>query len=521
MEAIEYSENDVFVEPDVMVEEEVPVNPPPRRNWIDYIWSFLAVILTITIFVIQEPAKMTHWMLLPLTLCGTIIGADAVRWITGKYTLFDPKGIIGLYGFNYFLIAPLLIVFYDMEGVETYIVTNWHLMLGLMAIINTAGLILYKIFEKTAFNRPSKVQWTYWALNRGRATLYVPIFVTIAFLAFCVYVLRGGGFSALLLQEAQGEMNTALAGLQGFGIIMIIRDALPMTTLILLTVFRMAGFYQEKSRTWLFVTLFILILFFVTSGLRGSRAATGMGLICAGAILHYFWKRFTVKMILLSLIPLYLFFYIYGFYKSAGIIGIRDLVQGRTTISALQESTKRTFAGMLIGDLSRAHVQAAEMDVLITKPWPYQYRYGTTYLSATVSLFPRQLWPSKPYDTSRIVAGTEMLYGPDSYAPLMLFPGSGSRSTQLYGLAGEAMLNFGILGIPVAFVIWGFIVGKMRKRVYSFKAGDMRLFMSGFWLLFSFVMLTADSDQYVWFFMSLYIIPATLVYLISDKIKLE
>jgi hypothetical protein len=162
-------------------------------------------------------------------------------------------------------------------------------------------------------------------------------------------------------------------------------------------------------------------------------------------------------------------------------------------------------------------VQAVEMEVLVSKPWPYQYRYGTTYLSAMVSLFPRQLWPSKPLDTSRIIAGTEMLYGPGTYGPLK-FTGSGSRSTQLYGLAGEAMLNFGLWGIPAAFAVWGFIIGKMRQRVYSFKAGDMRLFMSGFWLLFSFVMIGSDSDQFVWFFMSLYIIPATLVYLISDKI---
>ncbi|MGA2173318.1 MAG: hypothetical protein ABSG82_09980 [Sedimentisphaerales bacterium] len=499
-------------------DDNFPVNPLPRSGISDYIWSFFAVIIIIAIFVIQEPAKLTHWMLLPLALCGTIVGADAIRWLTGKYAMFDPKGVIGLYGINFFLIAPLLIVVYGREGVETYVITNWPPLLGLMAIFNLVGLVLYKIFEKIAFNRPSKVERTYWSLNAGKATLYVPIFLIIAFLSLFTYVIRSGGWGAMLLQERQGELTT-LSNLRGFGVVMILRDALPMATLILLTVFRMTGFYQQKSRTWLFVTVFILILFFITSGLRGSRAATGLGLICAGAILHYFWQRLTVKMVVLSLIPLYLFFYIYGFYKSAGIIGIRELMRGQATIESLQYETKRTFVGMLIGDLSRAPVQAAELDVLVyNKPWPYRYRYGITYLEASVYLVPRQIWPSKPIDTSRIVAGTEMLYGPGTYGELYY---GGSKSSQLYGLAGEAMLNFGLFGIPVAFAVWGFIVGKIRKRVYSYRAGDMRLFTSGFWMLIGFVILATDTDQFVWFFTSLYIIPATLVYLISDKVTID
>lgn len=501
-------------------EDDAPVNPPPNPNRTDYIWSFFGSVIIITIFLMQEPAKMAHWMLLPLALCGTIIGADAIRWLTGKYTLFDPKGIVGLYGINFFLIAPILIVFYGKEGIETYVVTDWRPLLGLMAIFNSAGLILYKIFERIAFKRPSKVERTYWSLNAGKATLYVPIFLAVSFLSLLIYVFRGGGWSAIVLQGGQGE-GIFDTGLRGFGMIMILRDALPMTTLILLTVFRMTGFNQQKSRTWLFVAVFIFLLYFVTSGLRGSRAATGMGLICAGAVLHYFWQRFTIKMVVLSLIPLYLFFYLYGFYKSAGITGIGDLVRGRTTVKDLEVSTTRTFAGMLVGDLSRAPVQAAELDVLVyNKPWPYRYRYGLTYLDALIYLTPRQIWPSKPIDSRRIVAGTDILYGPDTYGAQQ-YGQVGSRSTQLYGLAGEAMLNFGLLGIPVAFAIFGFFIGKMRKRVYSFKADDMRLFMSGFWALISFAILASDADQFVWFFLSLYIIPATLVYLISDKITIN
>jgi GT2 family glycosyltransferase len=63
---------------------------------------------------------LMHWMLLPLSVCGTIVGSDAVRWFRGRYTLFDPKGMIGLAGINFFVIAPLLIVINNMEGVLSY-----------------------------------------------------------------------------------------------------------------------------------------------------------------------------------------------------------------------------------------------------------------------------------------------------------------------------------------------------------------------------------------------------------------
>jgi len=506
-----------FMESDVMVEEDVPVNQLGYAGKSDYIWSFLGVILIVSVFVMQQPDKLMHWMLLPLALCGTIVGADAIRWIKGTYALYDPKGMIGLYGINFFLIAPFLIVFYDMEGVETYIVAQWQPLLGLMAIFNFFGLILYKVFEKLAFKRPSKVESTYWSLNPGRATFYVPIFVTVAIVSYGIYIVRLGGLGGVLLQERQGELRE---GLTGGGIFMILRDALPMSVLIGLTINKIKkGIYENSSR-WLLVGMGMLFLFILTSGLRGSRAAIGYGLICAGGVIHHFWKRLTMKTVLLSLIPLMIFFYFYSFYKSAGIIGISGLLQGRTSIRDLQEETTRTFTGMLIGDLSRAHIQAVELDVLVNKPWPYRYRYGSTYPKAFGYMIPRQIWRSKPNDMGRIIAGTEMLYGEGTYSATVL-GGGGSRSSQLYGLAGEAMLNFGIYGILPAFAVWGFIVGKIRKRIYSYRAGDMRLMMSGFWLLICNVILVADADQIVWFFTSLYIVPAILVFLISDKITLN
>ncbi|HOQ05532.1 MAG TPA: hypothetical protein PKY88_10000 [Anaerohalosphaeraceae bacterium] len=491
-----------------------PVNVLRKYTPLDYVFSALLSAGILLLFVLQQPEKLVHWMLVPLWLCGSVVLADALRWLKGNYALYDPKGVVGAAGINFFLTAPLLIIFYDRPGVETYVVSDWRPLLGLMAVFNFFGLILYKIFEKIAFRRPSKVQWTYWTLNPGRASFYIPLFIVGSFLALCIYIIRGGGLAGVILQERQGELSAE--GLAGFGAVMVLRDAFPMSVLIGLTAVRIirgAG----KSSWWFFLGFGLLVLFFITSGLRGSRAAIMYGLICAGAAIHYFWHRISIRMILISLIPLLIFFYFYGFYKSAGITGIRELIRGQTTLESLQEQTGRTISGYLVGDLSRAHVQAVELDILLNKPWSYRYRYGKTYPLALASMIPRQIWRTKPLDMGRIVAGTEMLYGPGSYGEYAKIGGGGSRSTQLYGLAGEAMLNFGVYGILPAFAVWGYIVGRIRKRLYSFRQGDLRLIMTGFWMIFSFVMLLADADQLVWFTISLYVVPAILVYLISDK----
>lgn len=119
---------------------------------------------------------------------------------------------------------------------------------------------------------------------------------------------------------------------------------------------------------------------------------------------------------------------------------------------------------MLIGDLGRADVQAAQFYVATTKPWHYRYRFGSTYPASVVPLIPRKLWPGKPDDSGKVIAGTEMIYGPDAYRSKRTTLSS-LRATNIYGLAGEAMLNFGVAGIIPVFGIWGYIVGRIRSWV--------------------------------------------------------
>lgn len=47
-----------------------------------------------------------HWFVIPVSLCGILIGCDAADWIRGRLDIFDPVGIIGLLGVLFFFCTP-------------------------------------------------------------------------------------------------------------------------------------------------------------------------------------------------------------------------------------------------------------------------------------------------------------------------------------------------------------------------------------------------------------------------------
>ena len=74
--------------------------------------SFLFCVLTLAGFLLASE-KVEHWFVIPVLLCGVIIGIDAIDWFRGRVGMFDPAGIIGLLGVYFFFLAPLLHVVWD------------------------------------------------------------------------------------------------------------------------------------------------------------------------------------------------------------------------------------------------------------------------------------------------------------------------------------------------------------------------------------------------------------------------
>lgn len=495
-----------------VVTEEPLMKPCEPVDFLDILIAILWPLIIIAVFCLINK-DLVHWFVLPLYFCGVLIGVDAIHWLRGKTDIYDPKGIIGVLGCHFFVSAPLLVAHLTVERVGRVYVDDWRTWLGYVAFFNAGGLILYQWSQSAAYKKPVRSAKTYWALNSGRVSIVIPVVLAIVLFSHAFFMIKLGGLGGLLAVKTYGFGAVDVAGL---GPIMVFGRSIPMLVFISLTIW----WYRKLNRSSnIFVVGFILFLFlimqFLTAGLTGSRGATMWGIFWAAGIVHFFWRPIPIKWVLLAMAPFLLFMYLYSFYKDLGIRAF-DLFKGRATIEALSVESERTFSGMLIGDLSRADVQAAQLHVLVDKPWDYRYRLGSTYLTSVIPLIPRKLWPTKPDDTGKVIAGTEMLYGPETYQSIKTSViWTGRRSTRIFALAGEAMLNFGIFGILPAFAVWGYIVGRIRRRLLSYRFGDMRLLTAPFLVNLCFLMLMYDLANIAAVTLFKWAIPALVVYLVS------
>jgi hypothetical protein len=180
---------------------------------------------------------------------------------------------------------------------------------------------------------------------------------------------------------------------------------------------------------------------------------------------------------------------------------MRQVAAGES-LQELELSTGRTLEGLLLGDLVRVDVQSYQLYKLHSAG-DYKLRWGKTYTSALLRNLPTRVWPGRPADSEKTIAGTELFYGPSRY-----IPGDRWRNTsKVFGLAGEAMLNFGIWLAPVPFAVWGFLVGRFRRAVFSWSRADARRFLVPFIALLMTIALFGDLDNLI----SLVIDKATLI----------
>jgi hypothetical protein len=87
----------------------------------------------------------------------------------------------------------------------------------------------------------------------------------------------------------------------------------------------------------------------------------------------------------------------------------------------------------------------------------------------------------------------------------------------VYGLAGEAMLNFGPVAIPFAFAIFGLVVGGIRRFVVSLAPDDTRFLVVPFLILLLIQLLVNDTDIILFFIVKYGTLPFAVVLLCSRR----
>lgn len=454
-----------------------------------------------------EP-NLRHWLVIPVFASGVLIGADAVKWFRGRYDVLDPYGIIGLLGVHFFFVAPLLHVYWDAWLLYLPPLSDWRHWLGTMAWVNLVAIIVYLVIRNihSSHGGHHKPARTMWALDpqRFKLVLFVALVLT-AVLQVIVYRSYGGVSGYI---NSYSEQTAAFAGM---GFIFAVAESFPI-----LALFGYAAYAKgsRRTRTWIEIGIILLVFFILKilfGGLRGSRSNTIWGIFWAVGIIHLWVRPISKKLTLTGLIPLILFMYLYGFYKAYGNDVFQMYQQVGDSLLALEEQSNRTFEGVLLWDLGRADVQAYLLHHLEARnaPHNYVYRYGETYLSSLALLIPESI--VDPSLDSKVHAGTDLIYGLGS------FESGRVRSSRVYGLAGEAMLNFGVIAVPFAFALWALGVGLIRRLRTYWNPTDSRLLLYPLLINLCFVVLASDSDNVVFFSIKNGMLPF-LVIILGSKI---
>jgi hypothetical protein len=471
--------------------------------------SFLAaafLCLTVLLVCMTVSDQLWHWFLLPVLCCGVLIGADAVDWVRARLGVFDPVGILGLFGWHFFFLVPLLHVTLDHWLTGVPIPGDQRDWLGALSVLNALGLLVYqgsrRYFEGDA---TSPRQRTVWVLDDKRFLWAIAVaLVVTALLQAAVYAQFGG--IAAYMDTATDVV--ARDQFQGMGWLFLISESFPLLAMMGFVVWARG---KESCRTWLCLCA-VLVVFFVLKllfgGLRGSRSQTVWGLFVAVGLIHLCVRRVPRAFIYLGLLFLVAFMYIYGFYKGFGVEGLEAVgdAEAREELSARMH---RGPADIIVLDLGRSDMQAFLLYKTTDPDSDYRYAWGRTYVGALALFIPRSLWPDRPDTITR--EGTEALAGMGSYEPGVVF------SSHVHGLAGEAMLNFGPAAVPVAFLGLGLAVGRLRRFTRSARPWDSRWLLVPLLLNSCFDILGGDSCNILFSFVKDALIPCALVMAFSMR----
>lgn len=471
----------------------------PWSSWL--ISAYICIVVWIGFLISSE--QMLHWFVIPVLACGVVIGVDAVNWLRGRLDIFDPIGIVGLLGFHFFFLAPMLHVHWDLWMRFITPPDDWRPWLGGMALLNFGGLLIYRL---------SRMVVRQWFLRRlvlrewilRKRTFFPVLLIALIFtclLQFWVYA-RTGGFMGYLHSLGTGEFI-------GMGWIFMMSESFPILAFMGYAVrARENGRAPSWSIIILVVFIFIILKLFF-GGMRGSRSNTIWGVFWAVGIVHFWLRPVPRWSIGLGLVMMLVFMFFYGFFKAVGTDASVALRSAEARMD-LEQSTGRTFRGLLLGDLGRSDIQAFLLFRLSSPGSDFRHALGQTYIGAVSLLIPEAVWPDRPLSKGRW--GTDAQYGFGTFD-------TGIRhSTRIYALAGEAMLNFGIFFVPFAFIALGIAVGYLGALIAKLPAFDIRWLILPLLINVCFSILSMDSDNLVFILIKNGALPVCLLWLCSSKV---
>lgn len=464
----------------------------------------IAMVSSLVILTWHLP-DLQHWFIFPLILLALTLVAAAMRWLSGKDDLFDAGGLLAAFGLYFFVFAPILHVVSDFWLPYAMPPNDWRDYLGYAAWLNWFGVIGFLCASRMKGGRALGGNTSY----RIKPSVFWPIATALLIASFVAQVgvyAHFGGISAY--------MNAALddTNFEGLGVIFLFSESFPIIAFIAFSFWAKRRYHKVP---WHLIILALIVFFFAKlmfGGLRGSRSNTIWGIFWATGIVHLYLRPLSRTLIAAGLIFLFGFMVTYSYVKSFGADGLSAL-----TDASLRQSDQRyggnPIIGVMLVDFSKSDVQSYIIGRQIEGVSDYDLAMGRTYAHALTMLVPF-VRPILSLENKRR-EGTIALYGFGEYYRGKVV------SSRLYGLGGEAALNFGILGVPIAYFILGLFVRKYKATLRHVDSEDARLLLMPFAANMFILMIIADSDNLVFYLFKNGAVAIALLLISTRRIVME
>jgi hypothetical protein len=486
---------------------------PLRLHVPRYIRNAILFNIVLTCVFIALDQRFLHWFVLPSTVCGAVCLSSLIRAVRQERLFTDPLLLISVLGYHNTYLAPMLQVYWDYRIIALPIQPeDFRPWLGRVACINLVGIAIFiYVFSRVVNGSAGTNSPRIWVIDQRRIVLF-GLLMILASVVMQVYVYSDfGGISGYVdkyLYDREAWNNK--------GALLVIAESAPLMAVLILGCLQQKRMRRGPVRLTSWSLLIVcgfafLILQTVFGGLRGSRSNIAVNCFFAAGIVHQVFRPLSKRVVIFLGIAAVVFSYYYVFFKDFGYAGVSAAVSLEGRESLLSQSGRST-ENVLIADFSRSDVQAfivqeleSGQDVDLAK--------GRTYVGALSLLVPRIIWPERP--STKLRWTTELENGPGTYGT------SAYRSSRMYGQLGEAMLNFGYLGVPISFALMGFVLGKLSVLSRQLWTTDARRMLLPGMVIASVCMIIQDSDNVLYFIVQYLMIPWTVIWISTSRYRLR
>lgn len=449
------------------------VASPKRRTTpsVPTFFSGLVVWLSVSAVLGVVFGDLDWLFLLLVSLSTSFASADIFEVFKGQRPFFSPRALVSLLMVNSAFIAPVIHIVTDLYPRYVVLPTDITQAMTNLALLQLLGHAVYffacRIFSKKqpeleAAARSPVNNWD----DLKKVRFWLSAFAILSLGLFIYTILLSGGPSAWLASQLNYREDLVASGT-----VLSLAEAFPTLFFIVYVLSLKMSRLTRRQQNHRIVIAFIILmgLIFITSGLRGSRANVVWPALSAIVLIHLLFFKVRAQTIAIVAIIGLAFAGVYDVYKKTGPEGVESFQSG--TLETTGNMTEYGFGlpSMILGDFSRAGTQ-----MLVLDRWgsgAYSPYMGATYVGGTLQFVPG-VEPYEAFPTKR-VASTEILYGQGAAST------GDNLSSRIYGLQGEALINFGFLGAILIFIPYSIIISR-AESLYARALKSSRISISVF-----------------------------------------